>query len=182
MGPSAELCSAQQGWMGLPASLVVLLCSSPQGSRRVQGCSSVTGPVHRHYVGAPHTLKTWAYTSTHARSPPYNPAGSSVLNEVTSRSLSGLTRHTYTGWVRLGVFFFLSQGGCPSCLFYEQACQYILWVSVSWLCEGHQAKLMKKEAAFEVLSGDKSAVCVFGQSQWSRPLRRSNVEANETRL
>lgn len=34
------------------------------------------------------------------------------------------------------------------------------WVYASWLCEGHLAKHMKEEAAAELLSGDKSGVCV----------------------
>lgn len=48
-------------------------------------------------------------------------------------------------------------------LFFEHVCLYMFLserVYVSWLCEGHQAKQMKEETAFELLSGDKSAVCV----------------------
>lgn len=46
--------------------LVLMFCSSPQGSGRVQGCSSVTGPVYRRYMQVPaHSKVTCTHTLPH---------------------------------------------------------------------------------------------------------------------
>lgn len=92
--------------------------------------------------------------------------------------MSGLTRHRNTGWA---LAIFLANADYLF-FFYMQYMLLSECAYVSWLCEGHQAKHMKGEAIFELLSGDKGAVCVFGQSQWSSPLQCSSVEANATRL
>lgn len=89
-----------------PSALVLMLCSSPQGSDRVHGCSSVTGPVHRHYrqnLSAQRTKSSQTHMHIHLT---LTPAGLSTWGKVISRSLSGLMRQTNPGWP-LPFFLFL---------------------------------------------------------------------------
>ena len=168
MGPCAELSCAvlRPAGLGRAASaLVLMLCSSLLGSGRVQGCYSVTGPLHRHYT----PLKTRTDTNTHARSPHFNPPPSVCLHRGW-RSRHGhwqfdASQKTHDGLLQFFFFFF---GVDLSGLLFLCVCArlYMLlseWVHVSWLCEGHEAKQMKEEAAFELLSVRyecRACVCV----------------------
>lgn len=175
MGPCAELrrALARRGWA--VSALVLMLCSSPRGSGRVRGCSSVTRPVHRQY------MRAWAHTNTHTHPAIKNkktaptqshmhihlnitPPACLHFSKVISRSLGGLTHHRDTGWTLL--IFWKGYLGCPFCCF-GTTCRYILfceWEYKLVMCEGHQEKHMKKEAellrSYQVIR----SVCLVSQN------------------
>ncbi len=96
------------------SALVLMLCSSLQGSGRVQGCSSVTGSVHRHHMRASaHTTpRTRTNTNTHARSPHFNPRW---LVCVEQGHITVTERFDASQKHRIGSSYFLGRG-CADCL------------------------------------------------------------------
>lgn len=147
MGPWAELscavlCCARAGLGRAASALVLVLCSSLLGSGRVQGCYSVTGPLHRHYT----PLKTRTDTNTHARSPHFNPPPPHwfVCMEYGGHITvtDNLTRHRKHTVGSSKFFFFCCWGGpvwssflcvCASlhASVWVTACKLVMWRSPS---------------------------------------------------